>query len=74
MLLHVWIVHLQDKGLDEAFWPIYEVDERPEKTGMAHWLLRVLFGLAICLSLWGLHSYVPDKGLSSCTCSCAIWP
>lgn len=61
-------VPLQDKGLDEAFWPILQMDEPPEKKGVSHWVSRVLFALAACLALWGLYFYVPAKGACAAHC------
>ncbi|KAK9804442.1 hypothetical protein WJX73_000818 [Symbiochloris irregularis] len=49
-----------DKGLDEAFWPLWQMDEPPEKRGITHWLLRVLMGLTTCMTIWTLYQYVPD--------------
>lgn len=64
---------MQDKGLDEAFWPLYEMDEPPKTKTYAHWLLRALFALAACLALWGLHSYAPDKGgFAACSWSSGL--
>lgn len=54
---------LQDKGLDEAFWPIFQFDE-PDKDKNA-WVqrgLRLLFGLALASMSFALYHHAPDKG------------
>ena len=58
--------HLQDKGLDEAFWPIFELDE-PEKEknqviqgGMRFGVAASLIGLS-----YAFYHHVPDRGEKS---------
>ncbi len=52
---------LQEKGIDEAFWPLYELDEQPEKGKGSHWLVRTGMALTLAGVVWALHVYVPDK-------------
>ncbi|KAK9907282.1 hypothetical protein WJX75_000641 [Coccomyxa subellipsoidea] len=51
-----------DKGIDEAFWPILELDPKPEEGKGSHWTVRFGMGAALMLSIWALHAYAPDKG------------
>lgn len=53
--------HVQEKGIDEAFWPLYELDEQPEKGKGSHWLVRTGMALTVAGVVWALHVYVPDK-------------
>jgi hypothetical protein len=53
----------QDKGIDEAFWPILELDPKPEEGKGSHWTVRFGMGAALMLSIWALHAYAPDKGV-----------
>ena len=53
---------VQDKGIDEAFWPILELDAKPEEGKGSHWIVRFGMGAAIVLAVWALHAYAPDKG------------
>ena len=53
--------YLQEKGIDEAFWPLYELDERPEEGKGSHWFVRIAMALALVGTVWALHVYVPDK-------------
>lgn len=52
----------QEKGIDEAFWPIFQLDEAPAKGKGSHWAVRIGMGLALGGAIWALHAYVPDKG------------
>lgn len=54
---------MQEKGIDEAFWPIFELDEAPEKGKGSHWAVRIGLGLALVASIWALQAYAPDKGV-----------
>ena len=58
-------VHMQEKGIDEAFWPLYELDERPEEGKGSHWFVRIAMALALVGTVWALHVYVPDKAGTS---------
>lgn len=51
-----------DKGIDEAFWPIFQMDEVPEEGKGSHWTVRFGMGAALVLGVWALHAYAPDKG------------
>ncbi len=53
---------LQDKGIDEAFWPIFQMDEVPEEGKGSHWTVRIGMGAALVLAVWALQAYAPDKG------------
>ena len=55
----------QEKGIDEAFWPLYELDERPEEGKGSHWFVRIGMALALIGTVWALHVYVPDKAGAS---------
>lgn len=59
------VVHVQDKGIDEAFWPIFELDEVPEAGKGSHWTVRIGMGAALVAAVWALHAYAPDKGAPS---------
>ena len=52
---------VQEKGIDEAFWPLYELDERAEEGKGSHWLVRTGMALTLAGLVWALHVYVPDK-------------
>ena len=52
---------MQEKGIDEAFWPLYELDEQPEKGKGSHWVVRTGMALTLAGVVWALHVYVPDK-------------
>lgn len=52
---------MQEKGIDEAFWPLYELDEQPEKGKGSHWIVRTGMALTLAGVVWALHVYVPDK-------------
>lgn len=54
-------VFVQEKGIDEAFWPLYELDERAEEGKGSHWLVRTGMALTLGGLVWALHVYVPDK-------------
>ena len=63
---------MQEKGIDEAFWPLYELDEQPEKGKGSHWLVRTGMALTLAGVVWALHVYVPDKaGRTWAPCSVA---
>jgi len=53
---------MQDKGIDEAFWPIFELDEVPEAGKGSHWTVRIGMAAALVAAVWALHAYAPDKG------------
>lgn len=57
--------HVQEKGIDEAFWPLYELDEQPEEGKGSHWFVRIAMALALVGTVWALHVYVPDKAGAS---------
>lgn len=56
-------VSLQDKGLDEAFWPIFQLDE-PEKEKSQVIQGGMRFGVAVSLigMSYAFYHHVPDKG------------
>ena len=55
----------QDKGIDEAFWPILQMDEPPESKWSNHWSLRVGTMGAVAATLWVILTYAPETG---------VWP
>ena len=57
--------HVQEKGIDEAFWPLYELDEQPEEGKGSHWFVRIAMAMALVGTVWALHVYVPDKAGAS---------
>ncbi len=69
---------VKEKGIDEAFWPLYELDEQPEKGKGSHWLVRTGMALTLGGVVWALHVYVPDKAgrasprFCGLTVSCAV--
>ena len=65
---------LQEKGIDEAFWPLVQLDEEPAKGKGSHWAVRIGMGLALGGAIWALHAYAPDKG-APCVAlrMCASW-
>jgi hypothetical protein len=52
---------VQDKGIDEAFWPIFQMDKVEEGKG-SHWSLRMLFAVIIGVGVYGSYTYAPDRG------------
>ena len=52
---------VQDKGIDEAFWPVFELEDVKEGKGRSHWLTRVALAAALAASVWALHVYAPDR-------------
>ena len=52
---------MQEKGIDEAFWPLYELDEWPEEGKGSSWFVRIGIALTLIGVVWALHVYVPDK-------------
>ena len=51
----------QDKGIDQAFWPVFELEDEKEGKGRSHWLTRVALAAALAASVWALHVYAPDR-------------
>lgn len=51
----------QDKGIDQAFWPILELEEVEEGKRGSHWLSRVALAAGLAASVWALHVYAPDR-------------
>ncbi|KAK9839798.1 hypothetical protein WJX81_002420 [Elliptochloris bilobata] len=51
----------EDKGIDQAFWPIFELEDEREGKGRSHWLTRVALAAALGASVWALHVYAPDR-------------
>ena len=61
---------LQDKGLDEAFWPIFELDEPPKRAWASHWALRLGTVVAVGAACWAVLTYAPETGALHITCLC----
>ena len=55
-------MRVQDKGIDEAFWPIFQLDEAPKEGRGSHWAVRIALGAALAGAVWAVQSYAPDKG------------
>eukprot|EP00884_Botryococcus_braunii_P003901 jgi/Botrbrau1/13511/Bobra.0082s0104.1 len=51
----------EDKGITEAFWPIFEV-EKPEEGKGSQWWLRAIFAIVLGLCIYGSIVYAPDTG------------
>ena len=64
---------LQEKGLDEAFWPILELDKPPQENWSNHWSLRLLTMAAVGATLWVILSYAPETGKPPAQCARHIW-
>ena len=52
---------MQDKGIDQAFWPVFELEDVKEGKGRSHWLTRVALAAGLAASVWALHVYAPDR-------------
>jgi hypothetical protein len=64
---------VQDKGIDEAFWPIFQMDKVEEGKG-SHWSLRLLFAVIIGVGVYGSYTYAPDRGgLPSVLIPCPVY-
>jgi hypothetical protein len=56
---------MQDKGLNEAFWPILELGEaEKEKNKWTHGAMRFGVALSMVGMCYALYHNVPDKGRS----------
>lgn len=54
---------LQDKGLDEAFWPIFQLDEEgKDKNKLLQGGLRVGTAASLIGLSYAFYHHVPDKG------------
>ena len=57
----LWPGFGQDKGIDQAFWPIFELEDMEEGKRGSHWLTRVALATGLAASVWALHVYAPDR-------------
>ena len=69
-LSHEWNIlrggaDVQDKGLDEAFWPIFQLEEASkDKNSALQAALRAGVGIGLAGMCYALYHHAPDKGRS----------
>ena len=67
-LSHKWNIlrggaDAQDKGLDEAFWPIFQLEEASkDKNSALQAALRAGVGIGLSGMCYALYHHAPDKG------------
>ena len=75
-LSHKWNIlrgsaDAQDKGLDEAFWPIFQLEEAPkDRNSVLHGALRAGVGIGLAGMCYALYHHAPDKGRSPFAANC----
>lgn len=67
----------QEVGLDQAFWPLWELEEVSEGWWWgSNILMRLGLAATTALALWGLATVSPGKGdrrLRICSVESVIW-